>query len=92
MVAIEAMARAIPVIGSNHGGLAEILANGNGLLFEPNNVLSLSEKLNDAITNSTLRAELARRGYEAALNDFSVDVYGRKILNVIQEMINDGKK
>ena len=92
MVAIEAMARAIPVIGSNHGGLAEILANGNGLLFEPNNVLSLSEKLNDAITSSTLRAELARRGYEAALNDFSVDVYGRKILNVIQEMINDGKK
>lgn len=46
LVAIEAMASALPVIATNAGGVPEIIDNGiDGLLFEPKNSTTLAELL-----------------------------------------------
>jgi glycosyltransferase involved in cell wall biosynthesis len=47
MVTIEALARQIPIIGTNTGGTPELLANGSyGKLYEPGNHRQLAQALN----------------------------------------------
>ncbi len=47
MVTIEALARQIPIIGTNTGGTPELLANGRfGKLYEPGNHRQLAQALN----------------------------------------------
>ncbi len=53
IVAVEAGAAGIPVLASRLGGLAETVVNGvTGRLFEPGNVVELSDLLTDATRNS----------------------------------------
>ena len=47
MVTIEALARQIPIVGTNTGGTPELLANGRfGKLYEPGNHRQLAQALN----------------------------------------------
>jgi glycosyltransferase involved in cell wall biosynthesis len=63
IVLLEAFARGTPVIASNHGGLAELVADGRtGWLFEPGNVEDLAVKIEEARSDPD---EAARRGREA---------------------------
>ena len=74
LVAIEAMFAKKPVIGSNHGGLTEIIINNEtGFLVEPNNQKQLSEALNELIKNQELREQFGNAGYQRAVNEFSID-------------------
>jgi glycosyltransferase involved in cell wall biosynthesis len=55
MVTIEAMASGVPVIASNGGGSPEILGHGKyGRLFEPLNAKSLSDKINEFLSEDKL--------------------------------------
>ncbi len=45
MVTLEALTNGTPVLGSNAGGTPEILGENGGILFETENAVSLSEKL-----------------------------------------------
>lgn len=45
MIVLEALANGVPVLGSNIGGIPELVA-GNGFIFEPNNIDSLINTLN----------------------------------------------
>lgn len=56
---LEAMDAGIPVIGSNVGGIPEIIENNKtGLLVEPKDVESLHEKILQLIDNQPLRQKL----------------------------------
>jgi len=62
-VAIEAMAHARPVIASNHGGLTEIVADGEtGLLVPPDDSCALSTALETLVDDPALRTSLGERG------------------------------
>lgn len=80
LVAVEAMLGRKPVIGSNHGGLKEIIVhNETGFLVEPNSERALSEAISKLIQNSELRRLLGEKGYERAVKEFSVEKYVQKI-------------
>ena len=79
LVAVEAMLAKKPVIGSNHGGLSEIIVNNEtGFLVEPNNELELSKALKKLIDSKQLRDSLGENGYQRAVKKFSVDKYVSK--------------
>lgn len=88
LVAVEAMLAKKPVIGSNHGGLTEIIINDEtGFLVEPNNVEALSEAICKLIDNSELRKSFGKKGYQRSIKEFSVDKYVQSFETVFSEML-----
>lgn len=66
---LEAMTAGLPVIGSNSGGIAELLGYGSrGLLFEEANVAELACRLLDYVNDSKLRYRMAHTASQAAAN------------------------
>ena len=76
MVAIEAMLAHKPIVGSNHGGLKEIIENNTtGFLVAPNSVQDLVIALEKLIQNQLLRKEMGEKGYLRVTKAFSVVQY-----------------
>ena len=76
MVAIEAMLAHKPIVGSNHGGLTEIIENNaTGFLVTPNSVQDLVIALEKLIQNEVLRKEMGEKGYLRVTTAFSVEQY-----------------
>ena len=76
MVAIEAMLAHKPIVGSNHGGLTEIIVNNEtGFLVTPNSVQDLVIALEKLIQNELLRKEMGEKGYLRVTTAFSVEQY-----------------
>lgn len=63
--AVEAMACGTPVVASAAGSLPEVVGD-TGLFFDPGKPQSLDAALRRVLTDSTLRADLARRGPQRA--------------------------
>ena len=73
LVLIEAMSVGVAVIGSNAGGVPEIIADGeSGLLFETRNAESLAAALRRLHDDPGLRARLAAVGRRVAAERFSL--------------------
>ena len=69
LVAVEAMIMGVPVIGSNAGGVPEIISSGkNGLLFETKNASDLSKKIDMLYENRALRDQFISNASEFAYN------------------------
>ena len=67
MVCVEAMANGVPVIGSNQGGIPDIVKNHiNGLLIEPGNIASIADAIKTLYEDETLRRKLALNAIETA--------------------------
>jgi glycosyltransferase involved in cell wall biosynthesis len=69
-VILEAQAAGIPVIGSNLGGIPELVRHDvNGLLFEPNNPADLAKQLQRVLDEHDLLPRLAR----AVVRQYSIE-------------------
>lgn len=85
LVAVEAMMARKPVVAANHGGLTEIVVdNETGFLVEPNNKIALKEALKKLIDNPELRKNLGEKGYQRAIENFSVQNYVTKIEHILE--------
>jgi glycosyltransferase involved in cell wall biosynthesis len=85
LIVAEAMLMKVAVIGSNAGGVPEIISNReNGLLFETKNAKDLSEKINILLNDSDLRNKLILNGYDYANNKYAYDTHFDKL----EKMIN----
>lgn len=70
---LEAQATGIPCIVSNIQGNNHLIHhNINGLLFESNNSVDLSDCLNVLINSASLRCELGNAGYSNIINNYSI--------------------
>lgn len=84
-VLVEAMASGVAVIGSNTGGIPEIISNNqNGLLFKMGSHEDLSKKIKYIITNNKLRQKIIKNGKKSFLKLFSVNIYVRKYYNLLK--------
>lgn len=64
IVALEAMAAGAPLVGSDVGGLGEIIRHeSNGLKAEPGDPLSLAEQIDRLLIDRPLARRLAAQGY-----------------------------
>ncbi|MBN1694614.1 glycosyltransferase [candidate division WOR-3 bacterium] len=87
---LEAMGIGIPVIGSNVGGIAEIIKDGvNGFLFEPQNPEDLAKVLKKLINSKNLCKKVADRAkfwvQENRKWDNLIETYRRVYKNLLNE-------
>ncbi len=74
MAVVEAMQAGLATVGSDRGGIPEILTPGEtGFLFEAENPLALAEVLQFLAENPEERQAIARRGQAVALTQFGRD-------------------
>jgi len=82
MVFPEAMSFNLPIIAPDMAGYPEIVENlVNGLLFIPDNVESLSDKINSLWDNPALRQRLAENARIKLEKDYSFDRYSRELID-----------
>ena len=87
LVAAEAMIMGVPVIGSDAGGVPEIIVHGNnGLLFETKNMNDLSKKIDMIIENKTLTNNLVSNAHEYAHKEFDYDKHFDRLEKVFNSL------
>ncbi|NHT74910.1 glycosyltransferase family 4 protein [Rhizobiaceae bacterium CRRU44] len=80
-VAIEGMSYRRPVIAAGHGGLPEIVENGEtGFLVAPGSETSLAEALTTFVLDRKLCKAMGDRSFARYEALFSEDAYGRKMV------------
>lgn len=90
-VTAEAMAAAKPVIGYNNGGTAEIIENEiNGLLYN-DGYKDLAHCMARFIENPEWAQKLGINGWEKARKKFTIEIYAKKVYEVLQEVMNKKK-
>ena len=85
LVLPEAMRAGVTVIGSNCGGVPEIIAHEKtGLLFETENIDDLVIQLLKIVSNKEYCDELARAGKAEADERFSEEKHFNKLINIFK--------
>lgn len=83
-VFIEAMALSKPVIGSNVGGIPEIIRDGeNGFLVEPKDIEGLAQKIKELLTNRDLAGRMGATGRTFTKDNFSNENYVKNFAKMI---------
>jgi glycosyltransferase involved in cell wall biosynthesis len=87
LVVAEAMIMGVPVIGSNAGGVPEIISHGtNGLLFETKNASDLSKKIDMLYENKTLRDQLVSNASEYAYKRYDYDKHFDRLEEIFKNL------
>ena len=88
-VAVEAMSRGKVVIGSNVGGIPEIIDDGEtGFLVPPDNPADLAEKLSFLCAEPDIRKKMGRKGLEMSKERFNSTKITRKVLEIYRTLRN----
>lgn len=88
LVVLEAFNASRPVIGSNRGGIPELIEDGvTGYLFEPENPFDLAEKIRLAISSPAKLEKMGELARERVQNEFSEDVHAHLLLKIYSELL-----
>ncbi len=83
---LEAMASGTPVIGSNVGGIPDVI-HDCGLIVEPGNPKKLSDAIITLLDDENLRKKLGKKGRKRVEEKYSWDIVGKNIINVYKEIM-----
>lgn len=91
---VEAYSSGKPVIGSNIGGIPELIIEGKtGYLFSMGDSAELEEIINKAVKMSDDEyLEMSETAYRFACDKFSEKTHYHDLLNVYSEVVNNGIK
>jgi glycosyltransferase involved in cell wall biosynthesis len=88
-VLFEAMASGTAVAATNTGGTPEIVRDGmEGILIPPRNPEALADAIGVLIDDPRLREELGRNGAARVLQEFAVDRYVARTLEVYEQAVS----
>jgi len=91
LVNLEAMASGLPVIGTNVGGIKDIVLDGKtGFLVQPKNSTALFEKMLILLEDKKLSESMGKVSRKRAEDYFSCDTIGGKLYNVFEEALAEG--
>lgn len=89
IMSAEAMACARPVVGSNFGGIPEVIADGEtGFLAEPENANDFAEKIARLLNDENLRERFGNCGRERVLKLFTWDAVTKRVLEAYDAVRN----
>ncbi|MGM0442131.1 MAG: glycosyltransferase family 4 protein [Elusimicrobiota bacterium] len=87
---LEAMLCGIPVIGTDVGGIPEIIEDGkNGFIVESGNFRQIAEKLKYLMENKNILEKMAKYAEKSSSEKFSVNNYITGVETVITETFKD---
>ena len=87
---IEGMSFGKPIIGSDLGGIKELVKDKwNGLLFKHGDEKDLSKKINYLLNNRHLIEKYSQNALEFAINNFNADLYYKKLTKLYYKSIED---
>ncbi len=88
VVLLEAMACGLPVIGSNVGGILDIIEDGvTGFLTQPKDILGLQKLIECLINYLDKRDTIAIQGYEAVKLKFNCERLSNQYLTIYEGLI-----
>jgi glycosyltransferase involved in cell wall biosynthesis len=88
MIIIEAMSYGLVVIGSDIGGIPELLKDGRGFLFDPIKPNSLSDQIQDSLSISILEYDETSARARSFAQNLSSEHYYRELCRLIPELSN----
>ncbi|MEX2460151.1 MAG: glycosyltransferase [Paenibacillaceae bacterium] len=89
----EAMATGLPVVSTRHGGIPELVSDGNnGLLVPEKNVRKLAKKIQYLINNPLLRLKMGEKGREKVERYFNSAKQVRKLETIYRNLIRKGRR
>lgn len=89
LVLVEAMKSGVAVIGTDAGGVPEIIEHEKtGMLYEPGNTSELADCVKKMIKEPAWRAQLASAGKAYADQTFSEQAHYAKLTTIFSELIN----
>ncbi|MBI3921268.1 MAG: glycosyltransferase family 4 protein [Armatimonadetes bacterium] len=87
MVLAEAMLCKVPVIGSSCGAIPEVIGEA-GLIFPEGDAGALAERLKQIEPDAVLRGRLVMQGYQRALEEFTTEVFVRRLSQVLRDTVS----
>ena len=85
-VIIEAMACSVPVIGSDSGEIPHVIGNA-GLVFPEGSAESLQNCLRQLMESPALAADLAKRGYQRAMANYTNRALAKQLLDFYKQLL-----
>ncbi|MBB3108565.1 glycosyltransferase involved in cell wall biosynthesis [Paenibacillus phyllosphaerae] len=87
-VVIEAMSQGTPVIGTEAGGVPEIIRNGiNGMMYPVSEYIKLSHLMSQLFNDPQLMKRLSDNGLLNAEQNFSIKQTAEKVENIYQNVL-----
>ena len=88
-VVLDAMAASKPIVANAHGGVTEMVEDGDtGLLVPPNNPAAMSEAILKLIKDKRLRSSMGKRGRKRLEEKFSQQRFVREIEKLCLSLYN----
>ena len=88
-VALEAMARSRPVLGSQVNGLGDLIANsGGGMLIPPDDALGLARAITTCLRDPGALEDLGRRGRRHVARHHTLEAWARRMVKVYGEVLD----
>ena len=85
---IEAMALGKPVVATAFGGIPEVIADGQtGFLVPADDAEAMAARINQLLSDASLRAAMGQRGVERVLQHFDVRLVARRWEQLYQEVL-----
>lgn len=85
MTILEAFAYGKPVVGSDIGGIPEMVTEGKtGMLFQTGNHLELKEKINYLIVNPSKITEMGKKAREKVELEYNAEIHYQRLMEVYQ--------
>lgn len=85
---IEAMASGIPVVGSDAGGIPDLIREGqNGFVVPIGDVAALEARLRQLLSDVELRNRMGARGYELAHTNFSERTWVERFTEAVRQAV-----
>lgn len=87
---LDAMASKLPVVATRAGGIPEAVVDGvTGILVPPGNPSTLADAIYHLYKNRELAIRMGERGYERALNFFSVERMVENTISLYKRLLEE---
>lgn len=89
---LETLATGKPVIGSNIGGIPELIEDGkNGFLYNYDDIPKLAQLINVLFSDEKLRTKMGKESRKLAINNYSINTYYKKLNSYYEKLVGDKK-